>query len=219
MLPPPRHDSTQQTRERLLDSAELLFAEQGYACTSVRDITRHAGCNVAAVNYHFGGKLNLYGEMFRRRLSGMRDRRVASVRLAALRPPGVDALEDVLRSFATAFMEPLLKEGGSGHIIELIAREILDPQLPPDTFGNEIFGPVRDALAEALGAVTPGLGPLKARLCVFSVLSQLIQAARWLRHPSLGEGVDGTFPGVDAVIDHIIRFSTAGVMASRDGRP
>ena len=54
--------------ERLLDAAEKLFCEKGYEGTSVRDITAEAGCNIAAVIYHFGGKERLYQEMFRRRL-------------------------------------------------------------------------------------------------------------------------------------------------------
>ena len=45
-----------QTRERLLETAERLFSQRGYAVTSVRDITAEASCNVAAVTYHFGGK-------------------------------------------------------------------------------------------------------------------------------------------------------------------
>jgi AcrR family transcriptional regulator len=49
-----------QTRQRLLDVAETLFAEHGFAATSVRDITSAAACNLAAVNYHFRDKQNLY---------------------------------------------------------------------------------------------------------------------------------------------------------------
>ena len=48
------------TRDRLLQAAERLFARQGYEATSVRDITAAAECNVASVNYHFGGKNKLY---------------------------------------------------------------------------------------------------------------------------------------------------------------
>ena len=48
-------------QERLLDAAEALFAERGFEAVSLRDITLEAGANVAAVNYHFGGKENLIG--------------------------------------------------------------------------------------------------------------------------------------------------------------
>ena len=43
-------------KERILDVAERLFADFGFPVTSLRDITREAGVNLAAVNYHFGSK-------------------------------------------------------------------------------------------------------------------------------------------------------------------
>ena len=44
------------TKERILDVAERLFADHGYATTSLRDITTEADVNLASVNYHFGSK-------------------------------------------------------------------------------------------------------------------------------------------------------------------
>ena len=55
------------TRERILDSAEELFAEGGFA-TSLRSITSDAGVNLASVNYHFGSKEALIETVFSRRL-------------------------------------------------------------------------------------------------------------------------------------------------------
>ena len=48
------------TRQRLIDAAGTIFAEKGYEAASVRDICTAAGANLAAVNYHFGGKRELY---------------------------------------------------------------------------------------------------------------------------------------------------------------
>jgi len=56
-----------QTRLRLLDAAEVLFAEHGFRGASVRDITQQAGCNLAAVHCPLGGKVNLYREGVLRR--------------------------------------------------------------------------------------------------------------------------------------------------------
>ncbi len=53
------------TKEALLLAAGELFAERGLAGTSVRAIARKAGANLAAVNYHFGSKENLYTEALR----------------------------------------------------------------------------------------------------------------------------------------------------------
>lgn len=55
-----------ETVERILDAAEQLFAEKGFAETSLRLITSKAGVNLAAVNYHFGSKKALIQAVFTR---------------------------------------------------------------------------------------------------------------------------------------------------------
>src|ERR1035438_4000819 len=51
------------TREKLIEAAGQVFAERGYHATTVREIVKRSGANIAAVNYHFGGKLGLYTEV------------------------------------------------------------------------------------------------------------------------------------------------------------
>ena len=58
--------SQSETVDRILDAAELLFAEKGFAETSLRMITSKAKVNLAAVNYHFGSKNALIQAVFSR---------------------------------------------------------------------------------------------------------------------------------------------------------
>ena len=51
------------TKDRILHAAEELFAQQGFASTSLRQVTSRADVNIAAVNYHFGSKDNLVNEV------------------------------------------------------------------------------------------------------------------------------------------------------------
>jgi AcrR family transcriptional regulator len=62
-----QEDKSDSTKERILNEAEALFAEKGYHAVSVREITAAAECNLAAMNYHFGHKQDLYLEVFRAR--------------------------------------------------------------------------------------------------------------------------------------------------------
>lgn len=208
---PPPADTTADTTARLLDSAERLFATHGFAATSVRDITQAAGCNLAAVNYHFGGKLNLYRDVFCRRLQAMREQRVASLRLASpgLTPP---TLEAVLSGFATAFLEPLVSESGGRRMIELMAREMLDPQLERKLFRDEIIEPVNTALVAALIAAEPALDARAARLCAISLVGQLMHVVHRTRCD--GGGISSAvLPPLGELVGHIVRFSAAGVRA------
>src|SRR5437879_12820819 len=50
------------TKQRLLDAAEIVFAEKGFYASAVDEITRRAGANRAAISFHFGGKERLYIE-------------------------------------------------------------------------------------------------------------------------------------------------------------
>lgn len=60
--------SSSEIRSRILREAALAFALKGYQSASVRDITSAAEANVAAVNYHFGSKADLYREVLRQAL-------------------------------------------------------------------------------------------------------------------------------------------------------
>jgi AcrR family transcriptional regulator len=68
---------TRDTKDRILDAAEALFLDHGFEATSLRQITASAGVNLAAVNYHFGSKEELFQAVLTRRLDPMNAERVA----------------------------------------------------------------------------------------------------------------------------------------------
>ncbi len=207
------HGEAEATRERLLEAAERLFAEKGYDGASLREITSAAGCNIAAVNYHFGGKENLYLQVFQRRLGHLRDLRISRLE-QVLAEAGRDATPElVLSTFTTAFLEPLADESGGRQLMELMAREMLDPHLPRSVFVKGMIEPVRRSLAGALEQVTPGLDHETALLCVHSVVGQLVHV---IHHERFLHGTaTGPWPTeeLQRLADHIARFSAGGVRA------
>ena len=54
-----------KTRLRILAAAEKVFAQRGYRAMTLREVTKQAGVNLAAVNYHFGSKTNLMRALLR----------------------------------------------------------------------------------------------------------------------------------------------------------
>lgn len=61
--------ANKDTAKAILNAAEELFSEKGFAETSLRNITTKAGVNLAAVNYHFGSKKELIQAVFARFLN------------------------------------------------------------------------------------------------------------------------------------------------------
>jgi AcrR family transcriptional regulator len=87
------------TKERILDAAEDLFAEEGFA-TSLRAITARAGVNLASVNYHFGSKDALIREVFARRLVPLNDERLSALAALESAAPGAGPpLEGIIEAF------------------------------------------------------------------------------------------------------------------------
>ena len=204
-------------RDRLVDAAEELFAECGFDGTSIRDLAAAAGCNIASVNYYFGGKEKLYIEIWRGHLLLLRDTRIASIDKVMAESGGEPRLEELLRSFAYAFIGPLVDERGGARLIKLMAREMIDPHLPPSMFVDEVIKPTLSAMQGALSKACPDLPESKVALVVFSLIGQLIHTIRvkTMLH-SMDDEALAMFEPVK-VIDHIVAFSAAGIKAYAGG--
>jgi AcrR family transcriptional regulator len=119
----------QDTKGRILDAAEKLFARKGFHGASLRGITMEAGVNLAAVNYHFGSKNALIEAIFERRLLPLnkeRFARLAAVQERATREGRQPLPEEILR----AFVEPTLlfrhSSPGAQHFVTLVGRFFID---------------------------------------------------------------------------------------------
>ena len=206
-------DSNKGVRDRLLDAAEELFCEHGFEGASIRDIAATAECNIASVNYYFGGKEKLYQEVWRRHLILMRDVRIASIDKVMSQGNSEPRLEDLLMSYANAFIEPLVGESRRGWFIKLMSREMIDRHLPPNMFVEEMIIPVMTALQEALVKTCPGLEESKARLAILSVVGQLIHTVCAETMFEQTDNPDILKFELTEVVNHIVKFSAAGIRA------
>jgi AcrR family transcriptional regulator len=92
-----------ETQHKILDTAERLFGDQGYAGTSLRQIIAAAGVNLAAVHYHFGSKEELLEHLVARKAAPINAERLALLdRFEAEFQPAAVPLEMLLE----AFLEP-----------------------------------------------------------------------------------------------------------------
>jgi AcrR family transcriptional regulator len=156
-LPLQEPQSQTATRARILDIAEQLFAEHGVAETTIRMITDAAHVNVAAVNYHFGGKDKLVRAVIGRRMSSLeaaRGARLDAVEALAereQRAPGVAELVEAL--IAPLFEQALDIDSGWPHFIRLISRLPWEPgieELAPPPEALKLFARFDEALVRAV---------------------------------------------------------------------
>ena len=201
-----------ETHERILTAAQKLFAERGLDATSVRDITTEARCNVAAVNYHFGGKENLYLESFRAMVVPLRNQRLAMLdELMQMEP--APTLEEYLTGFAEGFLEPVVNESLGRRFMVFVSREILDPRLPQRIFLDEFILPLFSRVVESLDRVGVPMDPKRSHLCVFSLIGQLVHAIRAHHLESHTEPAGNLPVDLSSFLDHFVRFSAAGIRA------
>lgn len=147
------------TKDRILDAAEALFMEHGFEATSLRAITSAASVNLAAVNYHFGSKEELFEAVLTRRLDPMNQQRVDLLtqleRDAAPNPVSPDRI-------LSAMLIPALKLArdparGGKDFLRLLGRAYADPAPFIRRFLSEQYAVMIARFKAAFGRALPQL--------------------------------------------------------------
>jgi AcrR family transcriptional regulator len=205
--------SEKPVHDRLLDVAEKLFSEHGFEGTSVRDIAGAAGCNIAAVNYYFGGKDKLYTEVWRRQLVQMRDDRLNAIEQVMSESGGKPSLEDLLRSFANAVVGPFRDESRSRRFMNLMAREMIDQHVPVNLLIDEVVKPTMGALRGALLKACPGLEESRIPLLIVFLAGMLMHVVHIKAMFEQAESTEMLSFDLNEAVDHVVKFSAAGIRA------
>ena len=198
------------TKDRILGAAEELFAQHGFAGTSLREVTSRADVNIAAVNYHFGSKDNLVNEVFRRRMDVMSAQRLDALREALDTRPG--QLEPILAAFVKPALAMAQDRHGGGAFIRVIARAYAEKNDGLRKFLSDQYGHVLRDFAKAIAGCVPELGKeaLYWRLDFLSgALTYAMADFGLIKRPS---GVTETSHRSHAA-EELIRFAAAGLRA------
>ena len=195
----------EDVRNRLLDAAEALFCEKGFDGVSVRELTGAADCNVASVNYYFGGKDKLYAEMFRRQFEMMIQRNLDTIE-RVMSEPGV-TLEELLRAMMEPPIRRVIENETGGKVIRLLVREILNQQIDRELFAKDMKGQLFARLGQVILQLVPEIDPDRILLVVLSFDGAIL-------HPFLFmEFYQEIMPDltIDDLLDHMVRFVAAGI--------
>ena len=202
------NSSSVETRELILNAAGRIFAQNGFHATTVRQITREAGANLAAVNYHFRDKQELYLNVLKRAYQS------ASATAAADLPgPANVRLRAFIRSFLAYLLDPKRPQW---HGV-LIAREMAQPTPALDRLVAESVRPVKQRIA---GIVREILGPDasddRLGLACLSIIGQCLHYVHCREMIARLFTKGSEVPrDVDALAEHIFQFSIAGLKAMK----
>ena len=147
------------TKDRILDAAEALFMEHGFEATSLRLITAAAGVNLAAANYHFGSKEELFQAVLTRRLDPMNQQRVALLdRFEAEVAPATLPCDRILAAlFIPALGLARDPERGGTNFLRLLGRAYADPAPFIRRFLSEQYASMIARFKTAFGRALPHL--------------------------------------------------------------
>ncbi len=204
------------TRTRLLLAAGEAFAEHGFHGTTIGMICKAAGANIAAVNYHFGGKERLYEETIKfGRASCSHSRLLESDELARMEPRAA------LRAFIDAYIQTLLRKDRLQWHTRIICRELAEPTPALEAFIRDVIKLRRKRLGDIIHRLaTRRLGPGEMDMLIESIIAQgqfyyrcrpIILRLRGKDHFDAG--------GLREIVDHITRFSLGGIAAIAEGGP
>ncbi len=206
-------------RERILDSAEALFAEHGYDGVTLRQIAKGAGVDVALANYHFGKKLDLFQAVFERRAAHLNESRIEALHAcqakAGKKGPSVEQIIE-------AFLRPLelaqeTGDDGWRHYLALIAYINNSPYWGPRMM-SQLFDELVQEFISALKKALPKARDEDIYWCYHNLSGALtLTLANTGRIDKLSRGKCSS-DDFQAAYDHMIPFTAAGfrkVCASR----
>ena len=204
------------TKEQILDAAEVLIAEQGIDAVSLRAITSAAKVNLAAVHYHFGSKEALVQKVFERRIRPVNARRLQLLDEAEAAAGGAGIqLEAILRAFVEPAIQLYADDSKGPMFMRVCGRVFAEPsqhlQETIDDFFTEIVGRFGAAFKVALPELEEEELAWRMHFTVGTMVHTLMD------HDRLKRFTRGacTMDDPKALVDRMVTFCAAGMRAPR----
>ena len=199
------------TKQKLLESAAIIFTEKGFANTSIAEICEMAGANIASVNYHFRSKGALYRAVLRYTFA-------QSEKLFPQNFEPDEKPEVTLYHVILSLLRRILSREMKGNFYKLMAMEMAEPTVESENIIRDIIIRKKARMHELIGEIYGKKGGRKllARL-TYSIISQCL----FLSYNEKGrmrhiKDLPLDFEDIEAVARHITDFSLAGIRYYRD---
>ena len=147
-----------KTATRLLDVAEALFSEHGYALTTVRDIAAKSKVNQALINYHFKNKRGLFNAVFERRASVLLQERVDLLNAAKIKAKKKPIpLKELIYAFVYPPLRMASEDKGGQSFVKLQARLHNEPKEIESALRAKLYDKVSLLFVDELKRTLPKL--------------------------------------------------------------
>jgi AcrR family transcriptional regulator len=209
----------QDTKDKILEAAEQLFAEQGFAATSMRNITARAGVNVAAVNYHFGSKISLLKAVFELRFKPINEQRLKALdALEAEAGEGPLELEKLLIAFLGPAVR-LWKEWGEvgERFVQFVGRAHSEANPDVQKMFQELFSTIVNRFLPAFQRALPDIPPDEIPLKAYFMIGAMAHTMAWHKKLAFVHNDPMTTLDADVLLDRLVSFSAAGMRAPVKG--
>jgi len=204
------------TKDRILDAAEHLYARKGYHSTSLREITGQAGVNLAAVNYHFGSKENLLRAILERRIVPLNEvrlellKKVKEQAISENRRPGV---RDIFHTFIEPAISWFSDDRENSDFMILVGRVHSDPDQTIRSYFLNLMYPAFHVYFETFCEAMPGCERetvFQRFLFAIGAMAHAIRGIPTVHTDLLPEGVSGGFD-TKTLTESLVDFVTRGM--------
>ncbi len=203
--------SSQGTKERILDAGEKLFGQRGFAGTSLREITREAEVNLAAVHYHFGSKEALLKAVLDRIVGPTNRERLEQLEEAEnLAGEDAPTVEAILEAFIAPDLRLIRDLGERGLVVSrFLGRATSEPSELVQELIREQFGTLGQRFLDALSHALPDVSRehlFERLLWVVAILTSILA--------DTGPAASRLDPDeTEALVSRLIAFAAAGMRA------
>lgn len=212
----PSRSSDRLTRDKIIGSALALYAEKGIDGVPVRTLTGHAGVNVAAIHYHFGGVEALAEAVFDELSARVNKRRTLALKEITSAAQAAGRLPEA-EEIVKAFVAPYVGDGAETEG-QLLAQLILKHRLSPSPMTERVikkhFDPMAKQFVAALHSAVPevplNLMYLRYMLMVSTVVLFLTDRGRPNRLQRLS-GAKAGAADMRAVASALVDFVVGGI--------
>lgn len=224
----PAREIRSETRDTILDAAEIMFAENGFHSATTRAIGELAGTNAALIHYYFGSKEALFEAVFARRSEAINaERRTRLKALHAIDPPSLEAILDALLRPTVALGHDPAR--GGAHYARLLVHVASGTDERSRRMTGERYDEIARLFIDEFIAAVPGLSREAAVHCYLNAIAIAIalmaptgRALKLMNRPEktawnagrhMPDGHHGPGDDLDSVLARTVRFIAAGIRA------